>query len=101
MKNRRTVIVATTDAVSTKQSFETQGYPSVIICADNLDGSEEVDLFMLVGDEWKTVVDETGTAKKLTASITMLVLIGGPVYAATKDATAGATGVYFYRQTSK
>ena len=88
-----TLIAATTSAVTAKADFNSGAYPAVVIAADNLAGAEEADIFMDVNGTWKTVVDLTGTAVKLTASITMVTLEGGPRYGVVKDATAGACAV--------
>lgn len=89
-----TVIAATTDAVSTKAAFETNGYDRVIVTASTLAGAEEADLFIDANGTWVAVPDSalTGTAK-LTATITTLELAAGPRYAVTKDATVGSCAV--------
>lgn len=94
---QNTVIQATSDAVSTKQPFETYNHKFVIVGTDALATTEEADLFVKQGNTWVTLTDLTGTAVKLTASIQSITLDGGPEYAATKDATAGACGVYVTR----
>ncbi len=92
-----TVIAAQTGAVSAKQPFSAEGAESVTVSANLLAGAEEVDLFMDSNGTWLVLADSEGTAIKLTATITMLVLEGGNRYAATKDATVGACGVYVTR----
>jgi hypothetical protein len=88
-----TVIKPATAAVTTKAIIRTNGRP-VTVSADNLATTEECDLWIMAGATWKAVTDTSGTAQKLTASIPALVLEAGPTYAVTKDATAGACGVY-------
>jgi hypothetical protein len=95
MAAQLTVIAPQTAAVTTKAPFETNGYDRVFVSANLLAGAEEIDLFMDAGGTWVAVPDVamTGTAK-LTATITGLELAAGPRYAAIKDATAGACGVF-------
>lgn len=88
------LIASQTAAVTAKAPFNSAGYESVTVSADNLATTEEVDIFVNAGGTWKTAVDATGTAYKLTASITFQTLVAGPIYAATKDVTAGACGVF-------
>jgi hypothetical protein len=88
------VIPSQTAAVTTKAPIETGGYAAVVISANLLAGAEEVDIFFNSGGTWMTAADATGTAIKLTASITSQVLEGGPTYAVVKDATVGACGVF-------
>jgi hypothetical protein len=88
------VMASGTAAVTAKQPFETNGYSGVIVSADNLATTEEVDIFVNVGGTWKTLVDASGTAVKLTATITFQNLQPGPCYAVVKDATAGSCGVF-------
>jgi hypothetical protein len=99
MSQAQLIFVPTTDAVTAKQPFETAGYQAVIVAADKLAGAEEVDLFIDANGTWLTLADSSGTAIKLTATITSLALEGGPRYACTKDATATATGVVVIPQT--
>jgi hypothetical protein len=94
---KRAPISPTTAAVTAKAPFNVRG-SAVIVAADNLAGAEEVDIFVKVGSGWETLVDSAGTARKLTATITMLTLEADAVYAVTKDATAGACGVFVSRQ---
>jgi len=75
-------------------TFDAALYSSVTISADNLAGVEEVDIYEAAGNTWKIATDGTGTAYKLTATVTSWNLIGGKTYAVSKDATAGACGVY-------
>jgi hypothetical protein len=88
-----TLIPAQTAAVTAKAAFDSAGYDEVTIAADVLATTEEADLFVEVNGTWKTLVDLTGTAVKLTASITMVNLAGGPRYGVIKDATASACAV--------
>lgn len=95
MSQTETVIPSATGAVTAKTPFETQGYSTVIVSANLLAGAEEVDFFIDAGGTWVALPDAalTGTAK-LTATITAIELAAGPRYAVTKDATAGACGVF-------
>lgn len=70
----------------------------MVIAADNLAGAEEVDIFIYVNGGWETATDADGNAVKLTATIPTLTLVAGPRYAVTKDATAGACGVFVSKQ---
>lgn len=88
------VIASQTAAVTAKATVESGSYQTITISADNLAGVETADIFVNVGGTWKTLVDATGTAVKLTASITFQCLEGGPTYGVTKTATAGSCGVF-------
>jgi hypothetical protein len=88
------IIASQTAAVTAKASVETGAYGTVTFSADNLAGAEEVDLFVNVGGTWKTLVDADGAAVTLTVNKTFATVEGGPTYAAVKDATAGACGVF-------
>jgi hypothetical protein len=92
----QTVIAATTGAVVTQQPIQSMNHPWVFISADNLAGAEEVDIYYRANNTWVVVADPaTGNAVRLTASIPVQVLRGGPLYGVLKDATAGACGVYW------
>lgn len=95
------VISAQTAAVAAKQPFSGEGASTLLVTADLLAGAEEVDLFVESNGTWLTLVDSTGTAVKLTATMPMVVLEGGWRYAATKDTTVGACGVYVVRNKLK
>ena len=90
-----------TAAQATTQGFETNGYERIMVCADNLAGAEEVDLFIEAGGTFVALPDAamTGTAK-LTATITALALDAGYRYGVRKDSTVGACGVYVYGASS-
>lgn len=90
----RTIIPAQTAAVSTHADFPSDWYENIVAVADNLAGAEEVDVFIKVGTNYVIAYDESGSAYKLTATRTSIPLPGGPIYGFTKDATAGACGVY-------
>ncbi len=87
------IIVPTTGAVSVKQTINAMSYPSVIVACRGLAAAEEADLFINVAGDWDTLKDIDGNVLKFTASITMMSLDGGAIYAVTKDATGAATGV--------
>lgn len=91
-------IADTTDAVTVQRPINTAGAHSIVVSANNLAGAEEADLYVKVGAGWEVLVDAAGTARKLTAAITMLTLDGGPRYGVTKDLTAGACGIYVSRR---
>ncbi len=88
-----TLIAPTTAAVVAKVPLDATGYAAVILSANLLAGAEEVDIFFNSGGTWMTAADSTGTAIKLTATITSQVLEGGPMYGVLKDATVGACAV--------
>jgi hypothetical protein len=87
-----TVVVPATGAAT--GTFDAGGYEYIIVAADVLAGAEEVDIENLAGATFKTTTNESGTAQKLTASISSLRLTGGTVYRFSKDATVGSCGVY-------
>ena len=92
-----TVIAPITAAAT--GTFDAGGYEYIIVAADDLGGAEEVDIENLAGSTFKTTTNESGTAQKLTASISSLRLTGGTVYKFSKDLqTSGpparASGVY-------
>lgn len=89
-----TLIPATTAAQAVQQPFPTVGSAFVIVGADNLATIETAPLWILIGATYKPIIDATGTVVTLTAAIPYIQLPGGPIYAATKSATAGACGIY-------
>ena len=89
-----TLIPPATAAQNTPQPFNSAGSSFVIVGADNLATTETAPLWIQIGSTFKQVTDTAGNIITLTASIPAVQLIGGPVYAATKSATAGACGVY-------
>lgn len=93
-----TVIAPTTDAVAYTSAsaapVDTAAYSHVTVSTDNLAGSEEVDIYAISGSTAKAATDASGTVQVLTASIPFLKLEAGPTYRFSKDATAGACGVY-------
>jgi hypothetical protein len=92
----QTVIAATTGAVVTQQVVQSDKHPYIFLSADLLAGAEEVDIYYRANNTWVVVADPaTGNAVKLTASIPVVRLAGGPLYGVLKDATAGACGVYW------
>ena len=95
---RKCPIPATTSAVTVTKPIQSKGYQSITVAADGLAAAEEADLFIKVGTGWEVLADSAGTARKLTATITQLTLEGGPTYGVTKDATAGACGIFVIRQ---
>lgn len=100
--NTLPVIAPTTGALGTgtingqtnTQTCDASNYPSLTVCADNLAGAETVGIYILCGNTWKAMTDSLGNVQKLTASIPAIQLVGGNGYAFTKDATAGACGVW-------
>ncbi len=76
---------------TTLTQVNAQSYPSIILSADNLAAAEEVDIYYENG---KVVTDSSGTAIKLTATITAVPLLGGVIYFASKDVTAGACALF-------
>ncbi len=90
------VIAPTTGAVSESSAtmFDASRYESIIVGANALAGAEEVDIFAEVNGTLKPANDASGTARKLTATVTFLELSGGLAYAFAKDATTAACGVF-------
>lgn len=87
------ITAATTSAVTTQAFADLSAYKwGALAC--KLAGAEEVDIYTLAGPDWVLATDESGTAKKLTASIPKLRLEGGIVYGVLKDATAAAVAVW-------
>ncbi len=86
----RVPLIAPTTGSATAE-LNTGAVRSVTLSADNLATTEEVDILL----DGKAITDDTGTVKKLTASIPAIVIEGGNVYSVLKDATAGSCGVYF------
>ena len=91
----QTLIQATNSAVVSQVPLETINYSSVFLSADNLGVGEEVDIYVLAGNSWKAVTDLTGTAVKLTQSVSIVELSGGPTYGVLKDATGGLCAVFW------
>ncbi len=90
-----TVIAPTEDAVTNYPQVNAQAYSEVVFTTDAMNASNECDIYKAVGGGWEVASDATGTAYKLTATIQMLRLVGGCIYAVNKDATAGsAAGVW-------
>ena len=95
-----TVIAPTTSAIAYNNAsglskpFSTTAYERVVVGADNLATTEEVDIYIVFPTGVKAATNVSGTAQKLTASIPALALEAGPTYICSKDATAGACGVY-------
>jgi hypothetical protein len=91
-----TVIAPTTAAVASSASVKINsgGYARIIVSADVLANSEEVDVYTVAGGTAKLATDITGTAQSLTASKNQLEFSAGPTYIFAKDATAGSCGVY-------
>lgn len=88
------LIPAATAAQAVQQPFNTAGQAFVIVGADNLATTETAPLWIQIGATYKQVTDTAGNVIQLTATIPAVQLVGGPTYAATKSATAGACGVY-------
>lgn len=91
------VIAPTTSAVSTKADLpDSSLWPSIVIAADNLATTEVFTVFYkLPTGNYAPAPNQAGTAAGGTATVAGVVLPGGPQYAVTKSATAGACGVYF------
>lgn len=96
-----TIIAPQTGAVATQVPRETINYAYVVIGADNLATTETVPLWILIGNTYKRVTDSTGANVALTSTVSAVVLDGGPVYAVTKDATAGSCGVYLIAESRR
>lgn len=94
----RTPISPTTAAVTAKAPFNTRGCTAVTVSADNLAGAEEVSIFIYTNGGWEVMTDTAGAAVKLTATVPLKVLEGGPRYGVTKTSTVGACGVFIERQ---
>lgn len=94
-----TVIAAATAEKGTLGPFtpggmiDTGAYEFIIVAADGLAGSEEVDIYNVAGTTWVVTADNAGTAQKLTVSRPSVRLEGGIIYGFHKDATVGACGV--------
>ena len=88
------LIQPTTAAVTTQTQIPACNQ-SVFVHADNLATTETVPILFRSGATWKALTDSAGNVQKLTATIPVLTLVGGLVYAVTKDATAGSCGVYY------
>lgn len=92
----QTLIPATTAAVVSQVLVQSDKHHAIFLSADNLAGAEEVDIYYRAGNTWVVVADpSTGNAVKLTASIPVQILRGGPLYGVLKDATAGNCSVYW------
>lgn len=93
-----TAIAPTTSAVNASSSTvfpSDKAIGNIVVIADTLATTEEVDIYTYAGnDTWKVTLNEAGSAAlKLTASIYSLSLPSGPLYRFAKDATASASGV--------
>lgn len=75
-------------------TVNTAGYDKVTLSSDVLADAEEVDIYVAAGGTFVVAANESGTAYKLTATVTALQLVGGPIYSVAKDETASACGVY-------
>lgn len=88
------VIVGDADGGITSTPLDTAGYSHIVVSCPTLTAAETVAIKMVSGGSLIDVVDSSGTAKTLTASITQLRLDGGPTYVFTLSATAAARNVY-------
>lgn len=95
MAHAQPLINATTASVTSPIVIDSQNYANIFLSADNLGSGEEVDIQVKVGNSYKTVTDLTGAAVKLTQTISIVELAGGPEYAVIKDATVGACAVFW------
>lgn len=85
-----------TAAETTQQKYKiTADRCPTTIMADNLAGAEEVDIYFSVdgGTTWETLFVD-GLAVKLTATDNAKTFFGPMLIGVTKDATAGACGVF-------
>lgn len=89
----QTIISPTAAAVTTEADLSTKYYENVVVAADALATTEEVDIFIKVNGEY-VIYASGGTAIKLTATQPSATLPGGPIYGFLKDATADACGVF-------
>lgn len=89
-----TIIPAATAAVNTQVDYDATMFGTVIIAADTLATTETSTIFVKVNGKYVPMVNAGGTAGSLTATVPAIVLPGGVVYGITKQATAGACGVF-------
>lgn len=82
-----TIIAPTTDAATTEAIFIPNGM-SILISADNLSGSEVVNVLVLQGSSYGA------SGIQLTASESARLLHGAGRYKLQKTATASGCGVY-------
>lgn len=93
---QQTAIAPVTDAVAVTTLVDASNHEWLTVCADNLAGAENVDIYLKAGNTWVLAPNRAlDGAAVLTATITALRLEGGLEYGVRKDATAGACGVYF------
>jgi hypothetical protein len=88
------IIPPGTGAVTTKADFDATNYSQVIIAADALATTETCTLFVKVNGAYVPMPNILNTAGGLTAAVPAVVVPGGVVYGLTKQATAGACGVF-------
>jgi len=92
------MVAPTTDAKALGDAgtavFDARGYSEVVITADALATTEEVDISHASGGTFILSRNDVGAAYVLTATITSIRLAGGLIYGVAKDATASACGVY-------
>jgi len=79
-----------------QQPFPTDQYDSITVGADNLAGSETVQLRSYINGNLKQVTDIYGTAINLSVSTPAVALEGGISYVFIKDVTAGECGIFVY-----
>lgn len=92
---KMTVIPPQTAAESTGVVVDSGnlGAQDIIISADNLATTEEVDVEVYVGNDTYKAYRSGGAVVVLTATEYVKTLPAGPTYRLKKDATAGACGV--------
>lgn len=91
MVSPQTAAVANTASTG----VDATGYREVVIHADNLATTEEVDIYMNSNGSKKPVYNYNASAAAvLTATAPAIALLGGLEYFVAKDATAGSCGVY-------
>ena len=75
-------------------SVDSARYASIVVSADALGVAGSVDIYMVVGNQLKALIDDAGVAQTLTPTVYMRRLLGGPTYVFAKSATTGACGLY-------
>lgn len=100
-----TAIAPTASAVANTSAssipVDTAGYSAIVVTASGasnvtLTGAETVTPYILSGGSYIAVVDSSGTAMTLTATVPMRTFVGGPTYKFAKSAAdaAAVVGVF-------
>lgn len=93
------VVIAAQTTEATSTALETGQWDKLIVAADALATTEEVDIYVAVGGATPVVfIGSDGNAAKLTATKPTYTLPGGPSYVFHKDVTAASTTVFYYPQ---